>query len=113
MSRLLIVTRPELVSGFHLAGVEAYAAGDTAAAQRLIARWLDEGETGLLAIDEALVSKFEHAFQRRLAAANHLPYLLLPSGQAAETEQTGQQRIAALLRRAIGFHITFHGEQAG
>jgi vacuolar-type H+-ATPase subunit F/Vma7 len=112
MSQLLIVTRPELVSGFHLAGVEAYAAGDAATAQGLIARWLDEGETGLLAIDEDLMDAIDPAFQRRLAAADQLPHLLLPGGEAAETERSGQQRIAALLRRAIGFHITFHGEQA-
>lgn len=113
MSRLLIVTRPELVSGFHLAGVEAYAAEDAATAKRLIIRWLDEGETGLLAIDEALMSEFDHAFRRRLAAADQLPYLLLPGGQAAQMERAGQRRIAALLRRAIGFHITFQGEQNG
>ncbi len=112
MSRLLIVTCPELVSGFHLAGVEAYAAGDAAVAQRLIGGWLDKGETGLLAIDETLANEFDHAFQRRLAAADHLPHLLLPGGQAAGTERAGQRRIAALLRRAIGFQITFHGEQA-
>jgi vacuolar-type H+-ATPase subunit F/Vma7 len=111
MSHLLVVTRPDLVCGFHLAGVEAVAAADATAAQEFIAKWLDAGEVGLLAIDETLLADFDPAFSQRLAAAEQLPHLALPSGDLSETSSPGPSRIAAWLRRAIGFHITFHGEQ--
>jgi vacuolar-type H+-ATPase subunit F/Vma7 len=111
MSRLLVVTRPDLVAGFHLAGVNAFAAEDAAAAQKVIARWLDTGETGLLAVDEDFAANFDAAFRQRLAAAGQLPYLALPSGQPGPWKSSGRGRIAELLRQAIGFHITFHGEQ--
>jgi vacuolar-type H+-ATPase subunit F/Vma7 len=36
MSSLLVVTRPALVTGFHLAGVEAFGVDDVESAQELI-----------------------------------------------------------------------------
>ncbi|MBI3962026.1 MAG: hypothetical protein HY335_04660 [Deinococcus sp.] len=110
MSRLLVVARPSLVPGFHLAGVEAFAAADAQAAQRLIADWLEAGEVGLLAIDDELLAGFDPAFRRQLEAADHLPYLAIPSGEPRGPEGARQQQIAELIRRAIGFHITFPGE---
>jgi len=111
MSRLLVVTRPDLVNGFHLAGVEAFAAADVEAARQLIAKWLESGETGLLAVDEELLSDFDAAFRQRLAEAEQLPHLALPAGRLADKTQSSRRRIAALLRHAVGVHITFQGEQ--
>lgn len=112
MSRLLIVTRPALVSGFHLAGVEAYGAGSVDAAQKLVAGWLETGESGLVAVDEKLFAGFTPAFRRRLEAAPHLPCVALPAGD--ETGQAGaiRQETAELIRRTVGFHITFPGERS-
>lgn len=112
MSHLLIVTRPALVPGYQLAGVEAFAARDAAEAQQLIAKWLDAGEAGLLAVDEAFLANFDSAFLQRLAAAEQLPHMALPGEQLAGAELSGRSRIARILRRAIGFHITFQGEQS-
>jgi vacuolar-type H+-ATPase subunit F/Vma7 len=111
MSRLLVVTRPSLVPGFHLAGVEAFPAEDAEAAQQLIADWLDTREAGLLAIDDGLLAGFEIAFRRRLEAADQLPYLAIPGGGPLGPAGSRRQQIAELIRRAIGFHITFQGEQ--
>lgn len=111
MSHLLVVTRPALVPGYQLAGVEAFAARDSAEAQQLITKWLDAGETGLLAVDEAFLADFDQAFLQRLAAAEQLPHMVLPGERPAGAELTGRSRIASMLRQAIGFHITFQGEQ--
>jgi vacuolar-type H+-ATPase subunit F/Vma7 len=110
MSRLLVITDPHLATGFHLAGVAAFAAANAQAAQQLVARLLDEGESGLLAIDEELLAGLDAAVRQRLAAAEHLPHLALPGRQAAGAELAGTGRIARLLREAIGFHITFQNE---
>lgn len=112
MSRLLIVTRPSLVPGFQLAGVEAFAASNATEAQQLIAKWLDAGEVGLLAVDEAFLASFDPGFLQRLSAAGQLPHIALPDDRSTGAELSGRSRIARILRRAIGFHITFQGEQS-
>jgi len=112
MSRLFVVARPSLVTGFQLAGVEAFSAEDADTAEDLIAGWLDAGETGLIAIDDELLASFTPAFRRRLEASDRLPHLAIPSGEPRGPEGARRRRIADLIRRAIGFHITFRGEQA-
>jgi vacuolar-type H+-ATPase subunit F/Vma7 len=110
MSQLFIVTRPSLVNGFHLAGVDAYGAEDIESAQEMIDKWLNAGEVGLIAIDDGLLERMDAAFLRRLDEYEQLPYLAIPGGQPLGPEASRRHRIAALIRRAIGFHITFKGE---
>lgn len=107
MSRLFIVAPPETVSGFHLAGIDAYAAEDGSAAQAQIEKWLTGGEQGLLAIDESLYIDLEPIFERRLIANHMLPVIVMPSGRPVGSEITSRHHIAELIREAIGFHITF------
>ena len=109
MSQFLVVTRPELVTGFQLAGVEAYAAQDVETAQEMIETWMSKGEEVLLAIDDGLLEKMEPAFIRRLNAAEKIPYLAIPGGGPIEKEASRKYQIAEMIRRAIGFHITFKG----
>jgi V/A-type H+-transporting ATPase subunit F len=111
VSRLLIVTRPSLADGFRLAGVEAYAAASAVAAQKLIAGWIEAGESGLLAVDTELLEGLPPAFRRRLDAAVQLPYVALPVGQAPGQEGAVRQQMAEWIRRTVGYHITFRGEQ--
>jgi vacuolar-type H+-ATPase subunit F/Vma7 len=109
MSRLLVVTHSALVPGFHLAGVEAFAADDEEAAQALIGTWLDAGENGLLVLESSLMAELDPRFRRRLDAAEHLPCLAIPGGEPYAAERSRRQ-IAELIRKAIGFHVTFRGE---
>jgi len=107
MSRLLVITRPSLVPGFHLAGVNAYGAKDVESAQEMIETWLNRGETGLLAIDDGLFEHLEPAIVRRMDDAEQMPYLVIPGGSALGAEASRRHRIALTIRRAIGFQITF------
>jgi hypothetical protein len=43
MSRLIVLTRPALVPGFQLAGINAYGAEDVETAQEWISSWLVAG----------------------------------------------------------------------
>ncbi len=112
MSRLLIVTRPNLAPGFQLAGVDVHGVEDVESAQELIAGWLAAGETGLLAIDEGVLAALDPALIRRLSTAEQLPFLAIPGGRAIGEEASRHYRILEMIRRAIGFHITFKGEDA-
>jgi len=113
MSRLLVVTRPALVSGFQLCGVEVYGMEDVESAQELIGAWLDRGEVNLLAIDDGLLARMDAAFVRRLEAAEQLPYLVIPGGEPLGPEASRRRRMAQMIRQAIGFHTTFRGEETG
>ena len=107
MSRLLILTQPEIVAGFHLAGVDALAAGEAGAAEAQIMRWLEAGEQGLLAIDVTLYEGLSEGLRQRLLQNDQLPLLVLPDGKPASIASSSRQRLAELIRQAIGFHITF------
>jgi vacuolar-type H+-ATPase subunit F/Vma7 len=110
MSRLLVVTRAALVPGFRLAGVDAYGVEDVETAQELIRGWLKAEEVGLLAIDDGLLEHMDPSFIRLLEGSEKLPYLAIPGGGALGPEVSRRRRITEMIRRAIGFHITFKGE---
>ena len=111
MSRLFIVTRPALVAGFQLAGVETFGVEDIEAAEEMISSWLDSNEVNLLAIDDGLLEKMDPALVKRMEAANNLPFLAIPGGQPLGPEASRKYRITQLIRQAVGFHITFKGEE--
>jgi len=111
MSRLLIVTRPELVPGFRLAGVDAYGVEDAETAQELIGTWFESEEVNLLAVDDGLFALLDPAFIKQLEACERLPHLIIPGGRPLGREATRRYRVAEIIRRAIGFHITFRGEE--
>jgi len=110
MSRLLVLTRPTLVAGFQLAGVDAYGADDIETAEELIAGWLESGEVDLLAIDDGLLERMDPGLVQRLETSDQLPFLAIPGGEPLGPEASRRYRIAEMIRRAIGFHITFKGE---
>jgi vacuolar-type H+-ATPase subunit F/Vma7 len=110
MSQLFVVTRPGLVPGFQLAGVDAYGVEDVETAQGLIEKWMIAGEVGLLAIDDGLLAHMDASFLKRLASCENLPYLAIPGGRPLGPEASQRHHIAAFIRRVIGFHITFKGE---
>jgi vacuolar-type H+-ATPase subunit F/Vma7 len=111
MSRFLVITRPELLAGFHLAGVDACSAVDVETAQEFIAAWWEVGEAGLLAIDDGLLEKMDPAFVRRMDTNEKMFYVAIPSGGPLGPEASRKFRIADMIRRAIGFHITFREEE--
>lgn len=113
MSQLFVITRPGLVPGFQLAGVEAYGAEDVETAQELISKWMDTGEVGLIAIDDGLLALMETGFLKRLSLSENLLYLPIPGGKPLGEEASQRSRISALIRKAIGFHITFKGDEEG
>ena len=110
MGRLLLITRPELQTGFQLAGVQAFAAENGAETGTLIRRWLHAGETGLLAIDEVLFVQLDEDTRQEMDGAEELPYLALPCGETAAAAVSAEYFVAEMIRRTIGFQLTFTGE---
>jgi vacuolar-type H+-ATPase subunit F/Vma7 len=111
LNRLQVITRPELLDGFRLAGVEAWAAEDVRCAMQRIQTCLESGEDCLLAVDEAFLQKMDPAFTHRLENDEHVLLIAIPSGDVLTEAVYQRNRIAELTRRAIGFHSIFKTER--
>jgi vacuolar-type H+-ATPase subunit F/Vma7 len=93
--------------------VDAHGVEDVETAQELITKWLDTGEVGLLAIDDGLLEHMDANFLKNLSSSEHLLYLAIPGGRPLGPDASQRHRINALIRKAIGFHITFKSEEEG
>ncbi len=72
---------------------------------------MENDEVNLLAIDDGLVTVMDAAFIKRLDSCEHLPHLLIPGGKPLGPEASRRYRVAEMIRRAIGLHITFKGDE--
>ncbi|OFW05198.1 MAG: hypothetical protein A3I61_10585 [Acidobacteria bacterium RIFCSPLOWO2_02_FULL_68_18] len=102
--RLKVVTRPGAGLGFRLAGVAVEEVSVAAGPER-IAALVDEPGLGILAIDEDLLRGVpREVFER--PGRGGVP-IVLPFTLPARWEERagGEEYVAALIRRAIGYHI--------
>jgi vacuolar-type H+-ATPase subunit F/Vma7 len=110
MGRLVVITTPDLVLGFQLAGVETFAVESTAQAEAILRTLLEGGETSLIAVRQDLLQTIDPRLRRQLDTSSSPVVMAIPGGTPARPGEAHRQRIAALIRRAIGFHITFGAE---
>jgi len=101
---LTVVTRPGLGLGFRLAGAVVEEVDDAEAPERFRAL-LGDGKTGVLAVQEALLDRVPEALVEK-ADRDGFPVILpfaVPTrwGEAGR----GEQYVATLIRRAIGYHV--------
>ncbi len=108
---LRLVARPGDGLGFRLAGVDTVevAPGEEAARFREI---LADPAVGVLAVEGEVLRQVPEAVLRR-AASHDLP-VILPFALPRSYGEPGRGReyVAALIRRAIGYHIKL-GQEAG
>jgi len=109
-TRIVVVAPPELTPGFKLAGATALEATTVAEAEAAVLDLIGGGERGVIAVYEPLMSRFGPALRDRLIESVAPVVVALPSGLEVEADASRRARLAALLRRAVGYHITF-GEE--
>jgi V/A-type H+-transporting ATPase subunit F len=107
----MVITTPELASGFELAGVETFTAEDGQQAESILRRLLKERDASLIAIDERFMKDINPRLQRQLETSYQPVVMPIPGGAQAVPGEERRRYIASLIRKAIGFHITF-GEKA-
>jgi vacuolar-type H+-ATPase subunit F/Vma7 len=110
MSSLKVLVPARLAYGFSLAGLETFPVEQPAQAESLLDHWLESGEAGLIALDESLIGSMSPVLLKKLENSEKLFHVAIPAGRVADTAEARQERIAALIRQAIGFHITFRHE---
>ncbi len=113
MSRLVVIADPETALGFELAGVEVIRADDLESGRARLMELLNETNVGLVAVSAALLDKLDEATRRRVEASYKPVVVSLPTGGAALGLGRRREYLAAMIRRAIGFHITFPGQEEG
>lgn len=111
-TRLVVITPPELSTGFRLGGTATIAVNSTADAQQAVRTLVDEGERGVIAVYEPFFAGFDAEIRSRLEDSVAPVIVTLPSGTEADSEEVRRARLAALMQRAVGYHITF-GEGEG
>lgn len=109
MAQLIVVTQPDLATGFRLAGVQTFSVASAEEAHRQLLALLDDEEVGVIAVDLAYLDTLDAAVQRRIAESHRPVVLGIPLGKAGDSAAGRRERLAELIRRAIGVRISFGG----
>jgi vacuolar-type H+-ATPase subunit F/Vma7 len=111
----MVITTPDLAPGFQLAGVETFAVDSIAEAEATLTQLLDNRHASLIIVRRALLQALPVRLQRRLEASTQ-PVVMAIAGRPTKIpDRAHRQHITELIRRTVGFHISFEGgkEQAG
>ncbi len=111
MSRLVVIADQEAALGFQLTGVEVLRADDLETAQAQLLDLMADSTVGLIAVSSGLIEKLDDATRRRLESSYKPVVVSLPTGGPVMGFASRREYLAALIRRAIGFQITFPGEE--
>ncbi|MFQ6058309.1 MAG: V-type ATP synthase subunit F [Anaerolineae bacterium] len=110
MAKLMVITDPTLAPGFRLAGVEVFAASTAGEAKEILLSLIDEGEAGVIAVHAGYLAGLDEATRRRVEEGYRPVVIGIPTGRLVAPEERRSRHIAELIRRAIGFRITFREE---
>lgn len=110
MARLVIVTTPELTPGFRIAGVTTLTASSAREASSIVRGLVEEGEQGVIGVHAPFLSDMDRDLRRQLELMINPVVIALPSGELAGRPGQRRAQISAMLRRIIGYHISFPGD---
>jgi vacuolar-type H+-ATPase subunit F/Vma7 len=106
-AHLTVVTPPELAAGFRLAGAGVCSVTDGTQAATAVRELIAQGEGGVIGVYEPFFLQFDPGLRERLEQSVVPVVIAVPSGFGTEEGVARRARIAALLSRAVGYHITF------
>lgn len=105
MARLIVVTAPELATGFRLAGVRTVEAPDAERAAHAIAELERVDDVGVLAVHAPYFEALDPAVRKRLAASSRPVVVTVPDGLESEAPDARRRRLVELLQRAVGLRL--------
>ena len=109
-ARPLFIVPPELAAGYRLAGVSVRVAGNPEEARDALES-LMEHERGVLAVYEPFLSGFDRRVRDELERSVAPVVIALPTGLALSEPHERRDRILGMLQRAVGYHVTFGGQE--
>ncbi len=93
-----------------MAGVEVRAARTLDEAKHLTLALMAEADIGVIAVSSSFLNDFDDLTRRRLDESYKPVIVALPAGVPVRPEARRSRQVADLIRRAIGFRISFNGE---
>jgi V/A-type H+-transporting ATPase subunit F len=105
--KIAVLTDAESAAGYRLAGLHVTVAADTAEARKVLARMIQEGDTILIAVSEALLPNPYQAVKREMRGRD-LPVLLSapsPFSAATAREEDAEAYMRQLILSTIGHEI--------
>lgn len=106
----MVITTPDLAPGFQLSGAETFAVESTEEAERVLRQLLEGGEASLIVMRQDLLRAMPPRLQRHVETSYRPVVMAVPGGTPTSSAEEHRRYIAELIRRAIGFHITFGTE---
>jgi vacuolar-type H+-ATPase subunit F/Vma7 len=109
MARLTMVAPSDLVVGFRLAGTDVVGVASPAEAERALTSLAADPEVGVIGVSAELLDAMDPQVRERFEGSVAPVIVAVPSGAGAPGDH--RARLASLLQRAIGFRISFGGEE--
>lgn len=106
MYKLVAIVRKSVSDGFRLAGIDAVEVEDATEAHDAIVKLLEGDDIGIIALDERFFDAIDERLQKRLDALYRPVLVGLPLETQADMNALTQERLARLIRRAVGFDVT-------
>ncbi len=100
--KVVVICPQDLATGFALTGVQTFAYESAAEAQERLVRLLNDGETGVVLVDETAAGAF-HAGVLRAAEASDFPVVItVPMGRGPALER---EYLEQMIRQVIGYQV--------
>ena len=106
MYKLVVITDADTADGFRLAGVDVDVVETPELARTRLAALLDDDATGIIAVNERLMSGIDERIQRKIDSIYRPIVVSLPIREKLEIGEDHRAYLSRLIRRAIGFDIT-------
>ncbi len=107
----MVITTPDLAPGFRLAGVETFAVDSVAQAEQLLQKLMTGREASLIVVRRGLLQAMSRRLQRQIETSYRPVVIDIPGSMPTHVGGERRRQISELIRRAIGFQITFGTEQ--
>ena len=106
MYKVVVLTDSSTSDGFRLAGCEVMEVDDAEAARRTLASLVDDDESGIIAVNERLMTAIDERLQRKIDSIYRPIVVSMPIREQLEIGEDHRAYLSRLIRRAIGFDIT-------
>ncbi len=113
MAHTIVITEPDLAPGYQLAGVETLIAQSSQEAYQHIETLRRAGNVSVIAVHAPYYAELEDSLRREMEKQVIPVVISLPVGLKTAAAGTHREQVRRMLRRAIGFEITFQPEEPG
>lgn len=105
MSKILIITYPDISLGFRLSGIEIKEAKEGEDITPILNDIIKTGEYGLLVVEEKFLAKVDEGILKRIRKTGIPVIVPIDTPKSWQAEAEMESYITKLIRRAIGYQV--------